>query len=100
MPPKDIEEYVAWVLNQKPGFDQVDKEVQAEMKKLYVDSLQDQINAAILKAMPADKMAEFDRLLSGDNKEAVQLFCDANIPDLKEIIASVLINFKEVYVGV
>lgn len=100
MTPQDLDQYVEWVLSQKTGYEATDPAVKAELKKIYSESLQDQVNAAIVRALPPDQLPAFDVLLAKENSnDEIASFCEQNIPNMKEVVAAVLVKFKESYAG-
>lgn len=99
MSPQDLDQYVEWVLSQKDGYAAVDDAVKAELKKAYLESLEDQVNAAIVKALPPEQLEAFDQVLASQDDKAMADFCEQHIPNLKEVVAAELVSFKENYVG-
>lgn len=99
MPPKDIDGFVDWVLDQKPAMKDLEPDIRNQIKSDFVDLLGDQINAEILARMPEDKLDEFDTILSSKDGVAAQAFCQEHVPGMSEIVAQVLVDFKLKYVG-
>lgn len=99
MPPKDLEQYVDWVLGQKPELEQTDPAVKEQLKKDLVSRLEDQINVAILAALPPGEVNTFEQMLARSGKDELQKFCQDRIPNLEEVVAGVLVKFKISYLG-
>jgi hypothetical protein len=99
MAPKDLDQYVGWVLSQKPELEQVDPEVLKQLRQDLVVRLEDQINAAILAAMPPEQVPFLQQLLERSGQAEVEKFCRRYIPDLSELVAGVLVRFKVSYLG-
>ena len=74
-------------------------EAMVEAKQGLRDRIEDHINAALLAAMPPEKLEEFDRILARGNSEEVQGFCSANIDNIDEVTAAALVNFRASYLG-
>jgi hypothetical protein len=99
MPPKDLNEYVDWILDQKPNLQNVDAEVKEQLRHDFVGRLEDQINAAIVAEMSEAQIGEFERVLDTQNPEAIQAYCTKAVPNTADIVAEVLLRFKTQYLG-
>ena len=98
-PPKDIPSYVAWVLDQKPELDNTPAEVKAELKQNLTDRLERLINTAIAAQIPKAKLDEFDALLVDGDEAKIQKFIHQQVPNVDELIAEILISFRNDYLG-
>jgi hypothetical protein len=72
-------------------------EVLDQMKKDLRERVDDRINVGIVKYVPAEKLADFEKLLDSGTDEEVQSFLAANIPDFNEVIAKELLDFRTTY---
>lgn len=79
------------------GSQDIDGEVLQQIKIDLTDRVEDRINATILENMPAEKMEEFNAILDQDDSQAIQNFCQHNIPNLAEVIAQALAEFRDTY---
>lgn len=70
-----------------------------EAKKGLRERVEDHINAALLAAMPPEKLEEFDQVLARGNAEEAQNFCSANIDNIGEVTAAALAGFRASYLG-
>ncbi len=99
MVPKDLDEYVGWVLSQKPGLKDVEPDVLDQLKNNFISSLEDQINAAVLASMNEQQVDELEKLLDTSDPAAVKNFTQTAVPQTSEIVAEILLKFKTDYVG-
>lgn len=77
----------------------VDPEVVDQLKADLVNRLEDRLNMVILKNMPEEKISEFEVLLNNGSEVALQEFCQTNIPDLQNVLATELMAFRKTYLG-
>ena len=87
-------------LVEEKGLTNLDTETLNEVKADLSKRLERRIDAEVLRAMPPDKLEEFDRLLDQDSDEALQSFCQQNIKDYDQVIASALLGFRNTYLGI
>lgn len=92
-----------WYLNelvkQKPDFNDLDSEVIEQIKQDLRPRIESFVNISILKNVPEDKLEEFEKILDTNNPVQIQDFCSKNIPDLNQIVAIALANFRDSYLG-
>ena len=86
-------------LVEEKGLDTLEAEVVAQIKKDLLDRVEDHVNAAILASLPPEKLEPFEKLLQGGNPEISQKFCHDNIPDLEQVMAAALLNFRSIYLA-
>lgn len=68
----------------------------ADMEK----RLMDQINRAIIEAIPEPKLVEFEKLAKSEkNDTAVQKFLAVNSVDTQKITIATMVRFKDLYLG-
>lgn len=99
MPPKDLPSYVEWVIEQKPELRDTPADVKAELKTQLQERVENLINSALLAAMPADVVPNFERILVDGNERDIDSFISRTVPQKEEIIAQVLLQFRNDYIG-
>lgn len=81
------------------GLNNLDSSILSQLKVDLAERLENIVNAAILAKMPQDKLESFEKLLDSGNDSEIQSFCAENIPDLDQVIAGELLNFRQTYLG-
>lgn len=85
-------------LLEERGVDGLDTEIVDQLKNDLLERVEDRINATILENMPSHALEDFEKLLDSDaSDEEVQKFCAEKIPNLDEIIAATLLEFRDAY---
>lgn len=79
------------------GVQGIDPEVLNEMKEDLQQRVEERVNLTLVRAMPPEKMEEFERLVNSGDMEQIAAFCTQNIPNLEQVIASELLNFRTSY---
>jgi hypothetical protein len=77
----------------------LDSEVIEQIKQDLRPRIESFVNISILKNVPEDKLEEFEKILDTNNPVQIQDFCSKNIPDLNQIVAIALANFRDSYLG-
>lgn len=72
-------------------------EVLEQMKKDLRERVDDRINIGIVKYVPPEKLAEFEKLLDDGTDAEVQTFLAGAVPDFSEVIAKELLDFRATY---
>jgi wyosine [tRNA(Phe)-imidazoG37] synthetase (radical SAM superfamily) len=96
--PKAISLFIDRLMEEKK-FENISAEVLEQIKEDLTGRVEDRINAATLENMPKEKLEEFNELLDTANSEEIQQFCHKNIPNLDEVIAKELLNFRTIYLN-
>lgn len=98
--PHFLEKFVEKVLEEK-GMGAVQPEVYTQLKNDLMGRAQTIVDATVLRHLPDNKIPEFEKLLDDDATEpaALEQFCHTHIPNLDEIIAAALVNFRARYLG-
>jgi hypothetical protein len=91
-----VKVFVTRLLEEK-HLQNVDPEVLEQLKADLTDRVEDRLNMVILKNLPEEALAPFEKLLEQDNSEETQAFCQQNIPNLQEIISDELLAFRKTY---
>ena len=99
MPPKDLDEYIWWLMDQKPELEKTPKEVKVELHKQLSERMEALVNAAIVAALPPSSLEEFQKVLDQNDQNATVAFCESKIPNMDEVVAKALMQFKEDYLG-
>ena len=100
MPPKDLPSYVRWVIDQKPELKETPEDIKVELQSQLEERLSDLINVALIDAMPESELPYFEKLLTHGTGAQIQEFCQENIADMDEIVAGVLLQFRNDYLRV
>ena len=91
-----LDDFVDKLIEEK-GLENLDDEVLKQIKNDLTSRIEDRINAAILAALPSEKLEDFEKILELGNTEEIQLFCSKNILDPDQLVASELISFRQTY---
>lgn len=94
-----LEDFVDKMVSEKREFEGLEPEVIKQIKNDLLSRIEDRINATIVNNIPEDKMPEFEKLSENGKDEEVQAFCEENIPDFAQLIASELIAFRQTYLA-
>ena len=97
-PNLNLETFVSLLLEEK-GFENVDPEVEEQLKSDLLKRVEDRINAVILSNLPKEKIDEFNELLDNASQDEIQNYCNENISGLDEIIAKELMSFRSTYLN-
>ena len=92
--------YVDELIKQKPEFNNLDGESLSAVKEDLKSRAENYINIAILKNVPESKLDEFEKLLDNNDANQIQAFCSQTIPDLNQVVAMALINFRDSYLNI
>lgn len=93
-----LQQFVDRLVEEK-GFADETPEVLAQIKEDLLSRVEDRINAVILENMPSHLMEEFEKKLDQESTEQVMAFCSENIPNINEVIAAELLNFRTTYLA-
>jgi FKBP-type peptidyl-prolyl cis-trans isomerase (trigger factor) len=100
MVPDEFDTFINGILDDKklPG---LDDEVRAQLVRDLRQRLLDQINRAVIEALPEDKLVELDAAMDNPDvsEDQVQrLIVDSQI-DVKRITAETMLRFRDLYLG-
>ena len=74
--------------------------LKTEMKCDLYGRLENFLLTAYIKALPNEVSDEFEKMMeSTPDQETIQSFFGEKIPDLKEVSARALLEFKDIYLG-
>ncbi len=95
----ELDKFIRDILNQKQlsGVSpEVEKQLVADLKERLID----QINRAIIDAMPEDKMDEFNQMLDSDVDDAqIQQFVANSGVDTRQVTIETMLRFRSLYLG-
>ncbi|MBP9738430.1 hypothetical protein KBD20_01950 [Candidatus Saccharibacteria bacterium] len=95
----ELTTYINQILDQK-GITGLDSEIREQLVSDLETRLIDQINRAIVEAVPSDKLATFEELTSSaKSDEEVQDFLKSIGVDTQQIATSTMVRFKNLYLG-
>jgi len=97
-PNLNLETFVSLLIEEK-GFENVDPEIEEQLKADLLKRVEDRINVAIINNLPKEKMEEFNNLLDDAKQDEIQDYCNKNISGLDEIIAKELMSFRSTYLN-
>jgi hypothetical protein len=96
----NLETFVEKLYMEKNFPNDLEKEVIDQIKSDLLKSVENRINAVIISNLPEEKFQEFEDLLDKNgSEEEIQGFCQENIPNVEQIIASELISFRQNYLS-
>lgn len=91
-----LDEFVDRLIKEK-NFPDLAPEVLEQIKKDLRERVDDRINVGIVKYVPPDKLADFEKLLDNGTDAEVQTFLAGAIPDFNEVVAKELLDFRTTY---
>jgi len=87
-------------LVEEKGFQGLKEPVMEQIKKDLLSRVENRINAMMLQKMPASKLDDFEKLLDSKvGEKKIQDFCQKNILNLDQEVASELLRFRNVYLN-
>lgn len=100
MPGDELDQFITEMLSAKqlPGVtDEVHQQLVADLKQRLLD----QINRALVDALPDEKMNEFEALLDNQevSDEQVQQFIANSGVDVKRVTTETMLRFYDLYVS-
>ncbi len=93
-----LEQFVNRLLAEKKLSD-LEPGVRDQAKADLLEKAEERVKAVIFANMPADKLAEFTGLMDGGDEAKLQTFIQEAIPNLEQIIAQSLLDFRDTYLG-
>ncbi len=93
-----LEQFVNRLLAEKKLSD-LEPGVRDQAKADLLEKAEERVKAAIFANMPADKLAEFTGLMDSGDEAKLQTFIQEAIPNLEQIIAQSLLDFRDTYLG-
>lgn len=99
MPPQDLPGFVKWVIEQKPELRDAPADVRVEIAQQLEQDLERLINTALIANMPPAELPYFEQLMGSGSQAQIQKFIEQKVPNMHEVIAKVMVDFREQYVG-
>ena len=82
------------------GIHPVVDEIHSEMLAQLAERLEAKLTWTAIGRLPAEKVAEFQKLLRQDSSEAVlREYLEINVPNIEQIYAQTLEDFRQIYLG-
>lgn len=91
-----LDKFLDQLITEKNLSDQ-DPEVAAQIRADLLDMLNRKLDAVILANLPSESLEDFEVLIDAGEASAIQEFVSANIPNLDEVIAKGLMEFRQAY---
>lgn len=94
----ELDKFIGEILTKK-NLSGITDDVRAQLVTDMKERLLDQINRALVEALPDDKLEEFNNLLdSGDvNDDEVQQFISQSGVDVKKTTIATMLLFRDLY---
>lgn len=70
-----------------------------QAKEDILAKAEEKIKAVIFSNIPSNKLEKFDELMDANDEESLQAFIKKEIPDLDQVIAAGLLEFRHTYLG-
>lgn len=78
----------------------INPEAKEEMIKELFARLDNFMLTTIIEALPSDKLEEFTKMSDeGKNREELENYLKANIPNAEEAFARAMLEFRDIYLG-
>lgn len=96
----ELDRFINEILDEKQ-LSGVTPEVRVQLVADLKERLLDQINRALITALPDDKMTEFNTLLDDEtiSDDAVTLFIAGSGVDVQKVTIQTMLRFSELYLG-
>lgn len=94
----DLDKFIGEILKTK-NLSGINEEVRIQLIADMKERLTDQINRAIIEALPDDKLDEFNVLLGSDgvSDDVVQQFVASSGVDIKQVTVKTMLLFRDLY---
>lgn len=97
--PAEIDTYLDRLLEETHGTALPEK-LQADMKRDLYGRLQNHLLVSLIQALPNEHSDAFDALMITEpEQEEVQRFFSTHIPNTSEVVASAMLEFRDIYLG-
>lgn len=97
---EQVSQFMDSLLEEK-GITDLDDETRETLKRDMIERLMNQIDTALVNALPEDKLTEFNERINDpdfSNDDATQFFVDAGL-DVQRIALQTMIEFRMLYLG-
>jgi FKBP-type peptidyl-prolyl cis-trans isomerase (trigger factor) len=96
-----VDKFVDQLLTDK-GIEGMDDEVRAELKRDLAERLTDEIDRAVIGALPEDKAVELSEKLDDENftnEDAAEFLQESGV-DMQRVSLETMLRFRDLYLGV
>ncbi len=97
--PNDIDQFVGWIINQRPETSKIPDPEKAIMQKNLQAKLEHMVNLALVAKMTPKQIEEFDQILERDSDVEISNFVETTVPDAQKVVSDVLTDFAKMYLG-
>jgi len=94
-----IDIFVNELIKQKKEFEGLSEDVLLSIKEDLKTRVESYLNISLLKYIPENKLDDFETAIDTNYANIIQAFCKKNIPNLTQVVALSLVNFRETYLG-
>jgi hypothetical protein len=95
---QDLDLFIDRLLDEK-GLTNLEPTVLQQLKIDLKKRIEDRINVSILNNLPQDKVKVFEELLDKAADNEIQDYIKQNIPNLEQVLAGELMQFRRVYLN-
>jgi hypothetical protein len=95
---QDLDLFIDRLLDEK-GLTNLEPTVLQQLKIDLKKRVEDRINISILNNLPKDKVKIFEELLDKATDNEIQDYIQQNIPNLEQVLAGELMQFRRVYLN-
>lgn len=92
-----LDKFIDQLITEK-GLSDKDPEVAQQIRTDLWELLDRKLDAVILTNLPEEKLGDFEALIDTGEPEAVKEFISKNVPNLDEVIARGLLEFRQAYI--
>lgn len=93
-----LEQFVERLITEK-NLTNLDPDILAEIKNDLLQRAEDKIKMVIFDNISEENLPEFNRLMEAGDEVKLQEFIKKQIPNLEELTASSLLEFRLTYLG-
>lgn len=94
-----LSKFISDIIDAK-GYKTLDSDVRRQLEQDLKNRLIDQINRAVLEALPENKIDGFNDLLDrGASQQEVQQYIATSSVDTKKITLETMLRFRSLYLG-
>lgn len=94
-----LSKFISDIIDAK-GYKTLDSDVRRQLEQDLKNRLLDQIDRAVLRALPENKIDGFNELLDRDaSKQEIQQYVATSGVDTKKITLETMLRFRSLYLG-
>ena len=91
-----IDNFVENLIKEK-GLPDLDPAIMDQMKADLKERVSNRVNAAIIAKMPPDQLDVFEKKMDAGDEQDLENYIAAQIPDLENVLAQELLEFRVTY---